>query len=312
MLPRQESYSGSTKNSITSNSFGSYIGSYKFVSSPNKKLNSDIGDTTPLIDNGPRNKDHGKVIITFLSKTLPKQQVTNFNEMRQKIIIDMEIYYAKEKIKNKQEINNNKDLSRDVQDSIARLEQERNTLNEAERRRQADLVTWQYNVDIQERLQAQIQADKDARKVLEKEIMRMRETSMLEKGTGTIPKLTPCSNYDSRYDETPTECWLNVKLRDVGRIPNKYPCSRWDPRYYDDGVSCWLNPVGRGWGKSPNKRPCSDWNPAYIQGPTECYAANTYGVGGGRGADLHGCPDGSNANAVGDCWSEPDIYTKKC
>jgi hypothetical protein len=101
MLPGQQYYPSLTKNSITSNSYANFNGSYKFISSPYKQLNTSIGDITPLIDNGPENKDHGKVIITFISETFPKKLENYFDIKEQEKKIDfenkIEIYMINEK-----------------------------------------------------------------------------------------------------------------------------------------------------------------------------------------------------------------------
>jgi hypothetical protein len=183
MLPRQESYSGSNKNSITSSSFGSYDGSYKFISSPTKILNSNIGDATPLIDYGARNKDHGRVIITFISITLPKQQEDNFTKMQKKIILDTEIYHILEKIKNKQEIKKQKEFEKDIQNNLNIFEQERKTILNDEQKRIEQLKNWELGVSEQEKLQSEIKDGIEKRKVLEKEILKLREEFGYERST---------------------------------------------------------------------------------------------------------------------------------
>ena len=42
------------------------------------------------------------------------------------------------------------------------------------------------------------------------------------------------------------------------KIPGKKPCSDWNSRYRDDGTSCWLDTYGRGAGRIPDKRGCDN------------------------------------------------------
>lgn len=60
-----------------------------------------------------------------------------------------------------------------------------------------------------------------------------------------------------------------VKIIDA-KIPGKKPCSDWDPRYRDDGTSCWLDTYGRGWGTEMVKTPCPPRSHEGAAG--DCYA----------------------------------------
>jgi hypothetical protein len=310
MLPGQQSYSSSTKNSITSNSYTSFNGSYKFVSSPNKQINTSIGDITSLIDNGPRNKDHGKVIITFLSQTPPKQLENDFDKMRQKIIIDIEINTISEKIRNKYEIDNKTIINQKLAEDALKLGSEISGYEQTERERLRDLANWTASVDIQKTRLAAFQDDRIKRLAFEKKILENREKSNFEKTYSMrIPDKRPCSDWDSRYTDIGTDCWANLYTRGVGIWPKIYPCSRWDSRYRDDGTSCYLDPVGRTAGSSPHLYPCSRWG-SYTDSAGSCWRAHTV-VKTSRGAPLQPCPAGSSANGVEDCWTGGP-YTKSC
>lgn len=316
MLPGQQSYASSTKNSITSNSFGSFNGSYKFVSSPNKQLNTNIGDITPLIDNGSKNKDHGKVIITFISQTPPKQLENEFEKMRQKIIIDMEIYMISEKIRNKYEIDNKNDINQRLAEDAAKLVSEGKDLVKSEEERQKDLLKWTASVDIQKARLALFEAENIKKKELEKKILEMRETNNFEKTYSMrIPDKKPCSDWDSRLTDIGSDCWLNTYLRSAGTIPNKYPCSKWDSRYRETPTECYLDPVGRGWGDRPYFKSCSDTSiggkSRYEDRSDSCWQPQTI-TKSSRWASLQDCPGGSYSNGVGDCWSDAHIYGKGC
>lgn len=51
-----------------------------------------------------------------------------------------------------------------------------------------------------------------------------------------IPGQKPCSNWDGRYRNDGTSCWLDTYGRGAGRIPDKSGC---DSGQRDDGTSCW-------------------------------------------------------------------------
>ena len=317
ILPGQQSYSSLTQNSITSYSYARYNGSYKFVSSPNKQINTSIGDITPLIDNGPRNKEHGKVIITFISKTPPKQLESDFEKMRQKIIIDMEIYMISEKIRNKYEIDNKNNINLKLAEDSAKLAIDSSAASIIETKRLADLASWTANLDIQKAVFATFEAEKIKKKELEKKIMVGKEKNNFEKNYSMrIPDKKSCSEWDSRYDDIGTDCWANVKLRGVGTIPLKYPCSNWDKpnenyKLRETPTECYLDPIGRGWGSRPNFYPCSNWGSKLEDRSDSCWQPQTIAKSS-RWASLSDCPGGSYSNGVNDCYSDPHIYQRQC
>jgi len=108
------------------------------------------------------------------------------------------------------------------------------------------------------------------------------------------------------------------------KIPGKKPCSNWDSRYRDDGTSCWLDTYGRGAGRAMDYGPCpprskENW-------AKDCYADQTDREDGRNDAEPWGkswdksdgcswnrhieagmcfraCPDGYFGRAHEKCWA---------
>jgi hypothetical protein len=73
------------------------------------------------------------------------------------------------------------------------------------------------------------------------------------------------------------------------KIPDKIPCSNWDSRYRDDGTSCWLDTYGRGAGRIPNKAGCDNGQRDDGTSCWEDWKCNTSCPGGGPWWNVANC-----------------------
>lgn len=108
------------------------------------------------------------------------------------------------------------------------------------------------------------------------------------------------------------------------KIPGQKPCSDWDSRYRDDGTSCWLDTYGRGAGRLPDLEACPPRSTANWAG--DCYADQTDREDGRNdaepwgkswdksdgcswnrhieaGACFRACPEGYFGRAYDKCWA---------
>ena len=61
-------------------------------------------------------------------------------------------------------------------------------------------------------------------------------TCWYDRGVGIIPKKRGCNEFDDRFRDDGTSCWLDTYGNGVGTIPEKRGC---DNGQRDDGISCW-------------------------------------------------------------------------
>jgi hypothetical protein len=67
---------------------------------------------TALTDNGAINSNHGKVIITFLSTTIPEIKEDKISNLKRRVQLELENMYKNDKFLRKKEIQENKELNR--------------------------------------------------------------------------------------------------------------------------------------------------------------------------------------------------------
>ena len=80
-------------------------------------------------------------------------------------------------------------------------------------------------------------------------------------------KKRSCSDYNTRYRDDGTSCWLDT-ITKKSSITKKKPCSDWEKKHgklRDDGTSCWADTLAI---KSSVtiKKPCSDWEHKHGRG----------------------------------------------
>jgi hypothetical protein len=81
------------------------------------------------------------------------------------------------------------------------------------------------------------------------------------------------------------------------KIPGQKPCSNWDSRYRDDGTSCWLDTYGRGAGRDADYEPCPSGSKDVAGTCWEDYDNYTWGCG----TLIARCHDGS-LGCKNDCY----------
>ena len=79
-------------------------------------------------------------------------------------------------------------------------------------------------------------------------------------------RVKPCSDWNSRYRDDGTSCWLDIKNR-TGRAPDKAACPSGST---DIGTDCWMYGYDRGVGRIPDKQGCRDFG-NYRDDGTSCW-----------------------------------------
>ena len=133
-------------------------------------------------------------------------------------------------------------------------------------------------------------------------------------------KKRSCSDYNTRYRDDGTSCWLDT-ITKKSSITKKKPCSDWEKKHgklRDDGTSCWADtlPIKS---SVTDKKPCSDWEIKYGRGlrddGTSCWRDTITKKSSFPNKTLKSCDDWSHKHGKGmrddgtSCWR--DTIVKK-